>query len=197
MNVWALIPLVTCFVYVGLLILALQQIKKRANKIFAFFLGVAAFWSFTSFMLHLEAPESQTLFWNQILVVALVWTVIAYYHFTRAYTNRTAGRGLYIGYALLLLLAGLSLSGNIVQSARVSNGVFSNDLGGSEYLIGVFGLAYTGAVIYLLVRKYRRSIDTIDRNRTMYLVAGWSILVVLSYTNLIPAVAGLPLDHMG
>src|SRR4030042_3848591 len=31
----------------------------------------------------------------------------------------------------------------------------------------------------------------------MYLMIGWSILILLSYSNLIPAVAGLPLDHIG
>jgi diguanylate cyclase (GGDEF)-like protein len=31
----------------------------------------------------------------------------------------------------------------------------------------------------------------------MYLIIGWSILVLLSYSNLIPAVSGLPLDHIG
>jgi diguanylate cyclase (GGDEF)-like protein/putative nucleotidyltransferase with HDIG domain len=148
-------------------------------------------------MLHLDAPASRTLLWNEILVIALVWTVVAYYHFIRAYNNRPAGKGLYLGYAFLIALAVFSLSGNIVREASVVDGVFSNDLGGSEYFIGAFGLVFTTAIMFQLVRKYRRSTDPMERNRTMYLMSGWSILVVLTYTNLIPTVAGLPLDHMG
>ncbi len=198
MNIWAAIPLVTCIVYVILLVFALQQIQRRANKIFAFFLGIAAFWSFTSFMLHLDAPPEQTLFWNQILVVALVWTLIAYYHFIRAYTNRPGGLGLYAGYALLVLLAGLSFSGNIVEYSQVVDGELDYSLlGVSLYIITAISLVFVGGVIFLLVRKYRGSTDPIDRNRTMYLMAGWSILVLLTLTNNIPKLAGFPLDHIG
>jgi hypothetical protein len=124
-------------------------------------------------MLHLDAPAARTLLWNQILVIALVWTVVAYYHFVRAYANRPPGKGLYLGYAFLIALAVLSLSGNIVKEARVIDGVFSNDLGGSEYFIGAFGFAFTSAIIFQLVRKYRRSTDPMERNRTMYLMSGW------------------------
>ncbi len=197
MTIWAIIPLTTSILYVILLVIALQQIKKRANKIFAYFLAVAAFWSFTSFMLHLDALPEQTLFWNQILVVALVWTLIAYYHFVRAYTNRPAGKGLYVGYTLLLILTVLSLSGNIVQYSYVEDGTLYHELGASLYIITAISLTFAGGVIRLLVRKYRISTDPIDRNRTTYLIFGWSILVLLTLTNNIPKLAGFPLDHIG
>ncbi len=197
MSIWAIIPLVTCIFYVVLLVFALQQIQRRANKIFAFFLGIAAFWSFTAFMLHLDAPPERTLLWNQILVVALVWTLITYYHFARAYTNRPGGRWLYAGYALVIIIAGLSFSGNIVNYSYVIDGTLYHDLGISLYFITGVSLAYVGAVFFLLLKKYRGSTDPIDRNRTMYLVAGWSIMVLLTLTNNIPTLSGFPLDHIG
>ncbi len=197
MNIWAAIPLVTCIVYVILLIFAMQQIQRRTNKIFAFYIAIAAFWSFSSFMLHLDAPREQTLLWNQILVVALIWTLIAYYHFVRAYTNKAGGLGLYVGYAMLVILAGLSLSGYIIEYSYVVDGTLYHNLGASLYFLTGISLTYAGAVIILLVRKYRSSTDPIDRNRTMYLVAGWSILALLTMTNAIPRLAGLPLDHIG
>jgi diguanylate cyclase (GGDEF)-like protein len=197
MSIWAIIPLVTCIFYVVLFVFALQQIQRRANKIFAFFLGIAAFWSFTAFMLHLDAPPERTLLWNQILVVALVWTLITYYHFARAYTNRPGGRWLYAGYALVIIIAVLSFSGNIVNYSYVIDGTLYHDLGISLYFITGVSLSYVGAVFFLLFKKYRGSTDPIDRNRTMYLVAGWSIMVLLTLTNNIPKLAGFPLDHIG
>ena len=197
MSIWALIPLITCLAFIVLFILALQSTERRIIKIFAFYLAVAATWSFTSFMLHLNAFPKQALFWNEILVIALVWTVIAYYHFARAYTNRPSGIGLYVGYALLSVLAVLSLSGYIVQYSYVTDGVLYHSLGTSIYFIGAISLAFIGAVIYLLVKKYRSSTDPVGRNRTAYLIVGWSILIVLSYTNLIPILARFPLDHIG
>jgi len=148
-------------------------------------------------MLHLNAFPQQALFWNELLTVALIGTMITYYHFVRVYTNRSAGIGLYLGYGLLLVLAVLCFSGYIVQYSYVIDGVLYHSLGISIYFIGGVSLAFIGAVIFLLVKKYRSSFDPIDRNRTMYLMSGWSILVVGSYTNLIPAVAGFPLDHIG
>jgi diguanylate cyclase (GGDEF)-like protein/putative nucleotidyltransferase with HDIG domain len=197
LNILALIPLITSCFYILLLVLALQQSGKRLGKYFIFYLAVAAFWSFTSFMLHLDAPPEQTMFWNEVLVVVLVWAMLAYYQFTLAYTDKPLGWPLFAGYAVLVLLAVLSFSGHVVEYSYVVNGVFYHGLGIMVYAIGAVGFTFTTMVIIQLARKYRRSSDPIDRNRTMYLIFGWVIVVLFTYTNLIPAVAGLPLDHMG
>ncbi len=198
MNIWAAIPLVTCIFYVVLLVFVLQQIQRRANKIFAFYVGIAAFWSFSSFMLHLGGvDEGQTMLWNQILVVAMVWTLITYYHFVRAYTNKPGGRGLYAGYFILALVAGFTFSGNIIEYSRVTDGKLDHVLGTSLYFIMAFMLIFAGAILVQLIRKYRSSTDPIDRNRTMYLLAGWSVLATLTLTNVVPPLDELPLDHMG
>lgn len=148
-------------------------------------------------MLHLNAVPEQALFWNEGLTVVLIWTLVTYYHFIRAYTNKPAGTGVVLGYVFLVILAVLCFRGYIVQYAYVTDGVLYNSLGISIYLLGAASLTFIGAGFYLLVKKYRGSTDPADRNRTMYLVIGWSILILLSYSNLIPAVAGLPLDHIG
>jgi diguanylate cyclase (GGDEF)-like protein len=191
------IPLITCIAYLGLWVVTLPSAQRRENRIFALYLAAAASWSFTAFMLHLNAFPEQALLWNEILAGVLVWTLIAYYHFIRAYVRQPAGIGVYIGYVLVLVLTSLALAGKIVRYAYVVNGVLYNNLGISSYFIGAVSLAFISLVLIQLIRKYRGSIDATDRNRTMYLITGWSILVLLTYANFIPAVAGLPLDHMG
>ena len=199
MTIWALIPLITCLTYIALLILTLPSIERRINKIFAFYLAVAAVWSFTSFMLHFNIFPQQALFWNEILVAALVWTLITYYHFIRIYTSKPAGLGLYLGYAMVSVLVVLTLNGYIVQDAYVVDGVLYHRLGISLYFVGGFSYIFVFAGLYLLIKKYRSSTDPIERNRTVYLIAGWSMLMFLSGTNLItiPSIAGIPLDHIG
>jgi len=198
-SIWALIPLSTCLAYIALFALTLPSIKKRIHKVFAFYLGIAAVWSFTSFMLHFNVFPQQALFWNGLLVVALAGTLITYYHFIRTYTNKPAGMGVYFGYALVLVLVVLSLNGYIVQYAYVIDGVLYHSLGIAIYIIGGIGIIFAGAGLYLLIKKCRSSVDRIERNRTMYLIAGWSVLMLLSATNIImiPAIAGIPLDHIG
>ncbi len=197
MNIYALIPLITSGFYVLLVALALTQAKRKVNQYFVYFLAVAGLWSFSSFMLHLDAPAEQTLLWNQILVVLLVWTLIAYYKFTLVYTENKNNIILYAGYLGLIALAVLSLSGYIVEYSYVVDGVVYYSLGYTQYIISGLGVALSALVIALLGGKYRRSNDPVQRNRTLYLVAGWCVLVALTLTNIIPSVQHLPLDHLG
>jgi diguanylate cyclase (GGDEF)-like protein len=148
-------------------------------------------------MLHLNAFPRQAIFWNEILIILMMGALLVYYHFARSYTNKSAGIGLYVGYIFLAALAVLSFNGYVVKSTSVVNGILYQDTGNSLYIIGAAGLTFVSAVIFLLVKRYRSSTDPIDRNRTMYLMSGWGILVFFGYTNLIPAAAGLPLDHIG
>lgn len=197
MTIWALIPLITSISYIILLIFTLQTAQKRVNKTFAYFLGIASLWSFTSFMLHFNAFPEQARLWNELLIIALIWTLLAYYHFIHNYVNVKVGKSLYSGYGLLVILAGLSLGGLIVRSASVTDGILTHDVGYSVYIISAVGVAFSVAIVTKLIKKYRSSVDPIARNRTMYLVTGWCILVAMTLTNNIPSLASFPLDHMG
>ena len=114
MTIWSLIPLITCLTYIALFVLTLPSIERRINKVFALYLGVAAVWSFTSFMLHLNAFPQQALLWNELLTAALFWTLITYYHFLRAYASKPPGMGVYLGYAMVVVLA-------VLRRRRIKN----------------------------------------------------------------------------
>ena len=144
MNTWVIIPLVTYITYIFLFIWALPSMAKRINRLFAIYVAVAAAWSFTSYMLHINAFPQQARLWNELLSIAMIATLIAYYHFIRAYTNRPAGWGVYVGYALLVVFAVLCLKGYIVQYAYVVDGVLYHSLGISIFFIGAISLAFIG-----------------------------------------------------
>lgn len=198
MNIWAAIPLISFFTFAVLAVLVLQQARRRVDRVFALLLVASAVWSFTSFMLHLNAFSRQALIWNELLVVALLWAVVSYYHFVRAYNNKPGGIGLYLGYTCVLVLLAFSLSGYIVKYSYVDNGVLYHDLGFSLYIIGGISSIFLITAMLMLVNRYRSSTDPTDRNRTMYLIVGSGIAIVVSYfCNLTPAIAGLSLDHLG
>ena len=132
------------------------------------------------------------------MVVALIWTLVAYYHFALGYTERRPHALLYLAYIYLAILAIISFTGHIVEYSYVENGVTYYALFTlARLFIGVIGFCFTLLVIGLLMMKYRRSIDPKERNRTMYLFFGWGILTLLTLTNLIPNMANYPLDHIG
>lgn len=198
MNIWALIPLISFLIYAALAVVVLQQARKRVNRVFAILLFASGVWSFTSFMLHLNANPQQTLLWNELLVAALLWTTVSYFHFVRAYNNKPGGISSYLGYASVLILLALSLSGYIVKSSYVVNGVLHHELGFSLYIIGGASFIFLITAMLMLINRYRSSTDPNDRNRTMYLIIGSGIAIVVNYfCNLTPAIAGLSLDHLG
>ncbi len=197
MNIWSVIPLIACLAYIALLIRTLPSVERRADRLFAFYLAIATTWSFISFMLHLNAFPQQALLWNKLQIIALVWTLITYYHFIRAYIRKPAGVAVYLGYALVLVLAVLSFSGHIVQYAYVIDGVLYHNLGISNYFISAFSLTFVGLGVYLLVRRYLDYTNPVERNRTAYLIAGWSLLMLLGYSNLITTLSGISLDQIG
>lgn len=198
MNPLALIPLVTAIFYIMLLALVLQRLEGRGSKQFIYYLGVAAVWSFASFMLHLNQQASVTLFWNQLLIGALVWTLVAYYHFTLTYTERRPGSLLVLSYAALIALSVLSFAGRVVEYSYVQNGVVYYALFPiAKYVMLIAGVSLSAFVIRLLIIKYRHSSDLSERNRSMYLFWGWGVLVLFTLSNYVPRFANYPLDQIG
>jgi len=200
MNLWAVIPLTSCLTFAILFILVLPQVKRRVGKVFALFLFASGVWSFTSFMLVFNPSTSSPslLFWNGLVITAIPWVVICYYHFVRAYNNKPGGIGLYIGYAFVLAILVLCLGGYVVKSAHMVDGFLYHDIAPWDYVIAAVLVPFLTIIIIMLARRYRSSTDPTDRNRTMYLIVGWNILVVISYiTPFTPALKGLPTDHLG
>jgi len=197
-NMWVIIPLVSFLLFTILGIIVFRQDRTRLNRIFAVFLIASGVWSFTSFMLHLNPFPEYTLVWNEVLVAALVWTAVSYYHFVRVYNNKPTNVGIYLGYGAVFTILGLGLAGHIVDYAYVVDGILYYDLGSALYIVGAIPAVFLVLAVLGLVRRHRNSIDPVDRNRTAYLVIGSVIVAVTSYiTNLTPSIAGLSIDHIG
>ena len=100
-------------------------------------------------MLHLNTLPGQALFWNEAVTIALVWTLVTYYHFIKVYTGKTGVLDLVAAYTGLLVLMLACFLGYIVRYAYVENGILYNSLGNSIYINGVASLTAIGAGFYL------------------------------------------------
>jgi len=200
MNPWSIIPLVSCAAYAALLMLVLQQAKRRLAKIFALFIFPSGVWSFTSFMLtsgFYTSTQALNL-WNSTLIAAVIWSILAYYHFLRAYSNKPAGIVVYTGYAFVLATLLLAVTGNVARDVHLVGGYLYHDMGPWLVILMATLMPLLGLTMWMLVKRYRRSTDPIDRNRTMYLLVGWGIVAVYSPINAnVPLLALLPTDHLG
>ena len=121
MNLWAIIPLISFITFGVLVALVLQQARRRVDKVFVLFLAASATWSFSSFMLVHDTSSSHLAFWNSLVIAAIPWAAVCYYHFVRTYNNKPGGIGIYVGYALVLVVLGFGLSGNIVKEVYFVN----------------------------------------------------------------------------
>ncbi|MFC1994102.1 histidine kinase [Chloroflexota bacterium] len=197
MNLYALVPLISFLAYVTLIALIYRLPQSKARKNFSVYIFSAMMWSFSSFMLHANYFPEQTLWWNRSVVVCLLWMTIAYYHFIRAFTNRTSGLGVYLGYTCLLVLAVFLSLGSIIKDSYVIDGVLYHDLGIWLYIMGAVLITYAVAAAVLLVQQYRHSTNILDRNRIAYLLIGLFIVVPFVSSNLISSLAKYPIDHVG
>lgn len=200
MNYWAIIPLVSCIAFAALFVIVLQQAQRRIDRIFSIFLFASAVWSLVAFLLLYNPSASSTylVFWNGLVITAIPWVVVAYYHFIRAYDNRPGGFGVMIGYAGVLTILILSIKGYVVRSAWFEDLNLLHDIKPWDYILAGILVPYLTMIILTLVRRYRHSEDAIDRNKTLYLMSGWCLLLVISYiTPFTPALVGLPIDHIG
>lgn len=200
MNLWAIIPLISLTVFTILFLLILPQARRRVTRIFAVFLFASGVWSFFAFMLDYNptAPTQYLIFWNGLVIPAIPWVAVCYYHFIRAYNNKPAGIGVYLGYAFVLVILAFSLSGNVVKDAYMVNGFLYHEIKPWDYVIAAVLIPVTATTILMLLQRYRHSTDPADRNKTLYLMVGWSFLLIISYiTPFTPALSGLPTDHIG
>jgi len=198
LNAWAIIPLISSLTFAILVVVVLQQARKRADKIFALFLAASGIWSLTSFMLVFNTSSPHLVFWNGMVITAIPLVGICYYHFVRAYNNKPGGIVLYIGYAFVLTTLALSLSGHVVKSAYFVNGFLVHDIKPWDYIVGGGTFPFLATAMLMLVQRYRKSTDPSDRNRTAYLIIGSGIAIVGGYiTSFTPTLAGLPTDHLG
>lgn len=200
MNLWALIPLAGLFTSLALLVLGLQHGRRRVDRIFTLFLLASGSWHFASFML-ISNPYASTrhlIFWNQMVIVAIPWVAVSYYYFIKAYSRKTGGIGLYLGYSFVLAIFGLALAGYIVEDAYMIGGHLYHDIGPWRYIIGIITLSFLIPVMLMLLRRYRSSEDPADRNRSTYLIIGAGMAIIGGYVlAFTPTLARLPLDHIG
>lgn len=200
MNPWSIIPLTSTLVDVVLLVTLVFQSKTRLNRVFTVFVFTSLSWSLFAFFLTINpsASRGQLIFWNNLLIVAMVCTGFAYYHFVRAFTNKKAGIVVYIGYSVAFSIALLSMGGWVVRDAYISNGHVYHDIGPWVYILIALLLPPLGVCAWMLFKELRNTKHPVERNRLAYLIVGLVIMSVWSAVNPnLPSLASLPTDHLG
>jgi len=196
-NIYALIPFISVIAYIVLIGFVATRPLARVHKVFILYLTVSAMWSLSSFTLHANFFPTQTLLSNRVLLMLGGAVPIIYYHFTRAFFNKSAGRGVYLGYAGAIGFAIFISQGGMLQSSHVVDGILYHELDATFYLFSLFGAVFFGMAIFYLIRGIRSATYPQERNRSGYLLAAASIWALFMLTNYSPALANYSVDHIG
>ncbi len=149
-------------------------------------------------MHNTSATTDYLIFWNGLVIAAIPLVVVSYYHFIRAYNNRKAGPGVWLGYTIVAVIIILSFTGYVVRDAYFIGSLLYHDIFYWDFILAAILIPFLSLIIIQLYRRYKNSNDPTDRNRTSYLILGWSILVIISYiTPFTPSLKTLPIDHVG
>ncbi len=198
MSVWFVIPLLTLVAFIWLIWVNLRhRPPKRVHKVFLLFLLTIASWCFTSCLVTGNFLPGKELLFAKLALIFILAGAAFYYHFFRSFQNKPHGKGVIIGYGLLLLLIPFIAQDYVIKEASIVSGGLYTECKPTIYPIALIYLVLLGSAILPLIKQYKRSIDPLTRNRITYLLIGFGITTLFVLLELYPPVGKYPLVHLG
>lgn len=198
MTIYALIPLISSFIYLVLIGIILRYARKNLRHVFSLYLSTAMLWSFFSFQAHWNNYPEHLLLWHKLIIIFMMYVTVTYYHFAATFANQVKKIRLFLGYGFIAILSIVTIAGGIADpNVTAENGLVEYDLGIVEYFLAIFGASFIIMAMILLVKYYRHSNDPHARNRAAYLLAGVALVLITALTNLAPPMSKYPIDQIG
>ncbi|NLT27837.1 MAG: diguanylate cyclase [Dehalococcoidales bacterium] len=196
MNVWALIPLISCLCLIILLLLFITKHQKNTHKIFSLVIFSSIIWCFLAVMslYNTAASPENIIFWNSLLFAALPLVIVTFYHYVSFYNNGKGDIAVWTGYAGVLILTVLSLMGYVVENVYFVGNLLYADINYWGFILTALIALFLLIALQALIKRYRNSFNPTDRNRTAYLIMGLVIFIIISSVSIfIPALKPLPI----
>ncbi len=191
------IPLLSFIAYCGLLVIILRRRLQRVHKTFAVYVATLALWGLVTFFIYSGFFPGHTLLLYQLLAIVLLVLIASYYHFLRAFLNKPAGIGVKLAYGIAAVAIPLSLTGYLIESAYISEGLPVISIGLLAYPLALVGMSLLCSAIFSLIRQYRHLKDALARSRSAYIFIGFAVVVAFFMTNFIGPLSKYPVANFG
>ena len=197
-TLWEILPLFAFGLNLILALLVLRQRPhSRLHQIFALFLLSMGLWASNTFNMRLSPTLTAALSWEKATFAILPFAAVFFYHFVLLFT-RTRGRArqLPLAYLSIIIFASLAPTNLLVAGMRETwygHGFVPGPL------LPLYMSIFYGFVIIaliLLVKAYRTSVSTLEKNRYLYVAIGAS-LTLLGLLIDVLAVSGVHIYSMG
>ena len=179
------LPLITGGIlsFLFFLFLSLRKTDSKA-KLFAIFCLGLSIHGLSSFFVSFRGFENIALFLNRFSVFGLIMAVAFFFHFSLMFTKSKKGYLIKIWYLLSIIFGILSLTNAFVTGLKVVPGGFSGISGWAYPVFGLFVVISFGIVTHNFLRYLGKAKSSIEKNKTRYLLALLSILVIAGIIDL-------------
>ena len=176
---YSIVLFASLVIYVILVSFVLYSGKVRLKRLFTVFLIPGIGLSVASLLMNLRLPYEHMMFWKMLLPFFMVWSVVAYWHFITGYAGAPTAKVIKMGYCWLTINFVLFVFGYISQGLNLLHDetvtVFYGYVLNSIVLVSDLFLLLLGFYLFSFLRK---ATEPEERNRTMYLLAGFCFMVV-------------------
>ncbi len=167
-----------------LLIIVRQDVRRRLKLFFGLYLLSMIIWSFSAFMIFSDLGPFDTLLWNRVLVVGSMAMPLAFFGFVQSFLLRERRVWLILGMLSYIVLQYLNVTGQVITSASVVDGMLINEYGYGVNMAGTAWVFFIGFSAYDLIKEYRQTKDSAYRNRIRYLILVILVIFAGTLTNL-------------
>lgn len=190
MNIYYEVPPLIGF---GLsILLAVLVIRQHPysflHRIFALFLASMGLWALTIFGMRTSDTLGDALWWEHATFIVYPVISVSFYHFVLVLTGMKArGRILAVAYSMMAIFIGLVPTGLVVRDMQIMwyGYGFISGPAAVPYVIVLYGIVILAIV--QLVKAYRASSSSIEKNRYAYIGVGAVLCVVGLFLDIIAA----------
>ncbi len=197
-----LVPLLSSVAFFSLVYITLRhRPRRKVHIIFVFYIAGVISWALCSFLLSAGVLPARNVLLSNLMLISAIYSVVTYYYFLRTFMDKPGGIWVILGYVALLALVPFIVWGEV--SYVVGRPAVLGTTPDVEYtllgiaLVALGSVTLAGKAIIELFRKYRHSVDHLERDRIIYLLVGFALMMLFGITKVIPGVTKYPLAHLG
>jgi len=202
MSVASLASLTALLSYGGLMyILARRGLRGMGGAVQLFFLNLLlmTLWQASALLVSLTHDVATAIFGYNIMLIVTTGHFLVYFAFVRAFLHIKGQQNIILSG--ILAWATFTMSSIWYRSKFIAGmywaeatGFFVPVLGPGIYLAGLFEATFLGYAIFLLLQRVRKARSTLERNRILYLLLGSLMVMLGTFSNLIPSLKPYPVD---
>ena len=192
-----IISLVALVAYLALIFISLRQNGRRqVNQAFILYLAAMAFWQLAAVMVTFTRDPASALLWYRLMTAGMGGQFIFYSLFVMVFVEFK--HRLYTAIPGWALFFGLVISFDtdlIIKDVFLSpTGIYVPTFGRLVPVLGLIMFGYLGYSVFNLIKAYRQSKSSTQRNRIRYLLVGAAVIGLGSFSNLSSHTQQFPID---